>query len=81
MIPLLLAAGVLGGAGWAAAGRIMPGIALALVAGAGLAWWWLSWRRHADGCAGGGGCSCDDRAGENGAVEESPEGISVRSLS
>lgn len=36
-IPLLLAAGVLGGAGWVAAGRIMPGVALGLVAVAGLA--------------------------------------------
>jgi mercuric ion transport protein len=57
VIPFLLAAGVLGGAGWAAAGRIMPGIAVALAAVAGGAWWWASRRRHASGCSGD-GCSC-----------------------
>jgi mercuric ion transport protein len=79
-IPLLLAAGVLGGAGWAAAGRVMPGITVGLAAVAGLAWWRVARRRHAGGgCAGGAGCSCDDHAGENGALEEPAEGISVRS--
>jgi mercuric ion transport protein len=58
VLPLLLAAGVLGGTGWAAAGRYLPGVALGLVATAGLAWWWARRRRvHATGCAGG-GCSC-----------------------
>ena len=38
-IPLLLAAGVLTGAGWALAGQWMPGVALSLVALAALAWW------------------------------------------
>jgi mercuric ion transport protein len=57
-IPLLLAAGVLGGTWWAAAGRFMPGVAVGLTALAGLAWWWASRRRtHAAGCAGG-SCSC-----------------------
>ncbi|GAB3526762.1 hypothetical protein [Phytohabitans suffuscus] len=58
LIPVLLAAGVLGGAGWAAAGRVMPGVAVALAASAGVAWWWATRRRHAAGCAGG-SCSCD----------------------
>ncbi|MCP2323269.1 mercuric ion transport protein [Hamadaea flava] len=53
-IPFLLAAGVLGGAGWAALGQILPGIALVLAAAAGLAWWWARQRpAHAAGCAGG----------------------------
>ncbi len=57
LIPLLLAAGLLGGAGWAVLGQIMPGIALALAAVTGLAWWWARRRTHATGCAGG-DCSC-----------------------
>jgi mercuric ion transport protein len=57
-IPMLLAAGVLGGAGWALLGRLLPGIAVALVAAAALAWWWAGRRRgHGGGCAGG-NCSC-----------------------
>jgi len=39
-IPLLLAAGILGGAGWAFVGQILPGIAVALTAATSLAWWW-----------------------------------------
>jgi hypothetical protein len=39
-IPLLLALGVLGGAGWALLGQIMPGVALALAALTALAFWW-----------------------------------------
>jgi mercuric ion transport protein len=57
-IPLLLAAGVLSGAGWAAAGAWMPGIAVALAALAGGAWWWTARRRHRGGCAGGTSCGC-----------------------
>ena len=57
-IPLLLAAGVLSGAGWAAVGAWMPGIAVALAALAGAAWWWASRRRHRSGCVGGSGCGC-----------------------
>ncbi|MDI1462859.1 hypothetical protein QEZ54_17935 [Catellatospora sp. KI3] len=58
LIPLLVAAGVLGGAGWAYLGDVMPGIALVLAALTGLAWWWASRRRaHATGCTGG-ACSC-----------------------
>jgi mercuric ion transport protein len=58
-IPLLLTAGVLGGAGWAVAGQWMPGIALALVALATLAWWRTTRHRaHRSGCAGVGNCSC-----------------------
>jgi hypothetical protein len=57
VIPFLLAAGVLSGAGWAAVGNWMPGIAVALAAAAGGAWWWMSRRRHRAGCAGG-SCAC-----------------------
>ena len=57
-IPFLLAAGVLSGAGWAAAGAWMPGIAVALAGLAGGAWWWASRRRHRAGCQGGEGCAC-----------------------
>jgi mercuric ion transport protein len=57
-IPLLLAAGVLGGTGWAAVGRFMPGVAVGLAALAGLTWWWAARRRaHASGCDGG-TCTC-----------------------
>jgi mercuric ion transport protein len=57
-IPLLLAAGVISGAGWAAAGAWMPGIAVALAALASGAWWWVRRRRHHSGCAGGASCAC-----------------------
>jgi hypothetical protein len=57
-IPLLLTAGVLGGAGWALLGQILPGIAVALAAATVLAWWWGRRRpAHANGCSGG-DCSC-----------------------
>lgn len=56
-LPLLLAAGVLSGAGWAALGRWLPGLAVVLTAAAGVAWWWARSRpRH--GCTGGAGCAC-----------------------
>ena len=59
ILPLLLAGGVLSGAGWAAAGAWIPGIAVVLAALAGVAWWWLvRRRRHQSGCAGGTGCTC-----------------------
>jgi hypothetical protein len=73
-IPLLLAAAVLGGAGWAAFGRVLPGVTVVLAAAAG-AWWWATRRRHASGCAGG-DCSCGERPADHAA-----EGISVRSTS
>ncbi|WP_406071920.1 hypothetical protein [Micromonospora sp. NBC_01638] len=57
LLPPLLAAGILGGAGWAAANRFMPGVAVALAVFAGLSWWWTNSRRHTTGCAGG-NCSC-----------------------
>jgi hypothetical protein len=74
-VPFLLAAGVLGGAGWAATGRLMPGIALVLTAAAGVAWWWAARRRHTAGCTGA-DCGCDDRTSAQDA-----EVISVRSPS
>ncbi|MFI6162970.1 hypothetical protein ACIA59_23845 [Micromonospora haikouensis] len=61
-IPLLLAAGVLSGAGWAAAGGWMPGIAIALAALAAAAWWWSSRRPHHGGCTGGSGYRCSTRS-------------------
>ncbi len=58
-IPLLLAAGVLGRAGWAVAGRWAAGIAVSLVALAARAWWRTARRRgHRGDCAGGGNCAC-----------------------
>ncbi|MBQ0897042.1 hypothetical protein KBX37_28825 [Micromonospora sp. U56] len=57
VLPALLAAGLLGGAGWAAVNRFLPGVAVALAVLAGLSWWWASKRRHTAGCAGG-NCSC-----------------------
>jgi hypothetical protein len=60
LIPLLLAGGVLSGAGWAVAVAWAPGVAVALAALAGAAWWWTSRRRHRPGCAGG-DCACGDR--------------------
>lgn len=61
-VPLLLGAGVFGGAGWAAAGRVLPGIAVALVVLAAAAWRWGSRRRHVHGCAGGCNCGCGTAA-------------------
>jgi mercuric ion transport protein len=52
-IPLLLAAGVLGGAGWVVAGRWMPGMAILLVVLAAAAWWQAGRRRPTGGCADG----------------------------
>jgi hypothetical protein len=46
VVPALIAAGVLGGAGWLAFGRLLPGVAVALAAGAGLSWWALRRRRE-----------------------------------
>jgi hypothetical protein len=62
LIPLLLAAGVLGGAGWVIAGQLMPGIAVALVATTAVGWWWATRHRtHVADCAGAEGCSCAPR--------------------
>ena len=62
LIPVLLGAGVLGGAGWAVLGQILPGVAVALAAVTGLAWWWAKRRpAHARGCAGG-DCACSTPA-------------------
>jgi hypothetical protein len=57
-IPLMLAAGIVGGAGWAWFGQALAGIAVALAALTALAFWWARRRpAHATGCAGG-SCSC-----------------------
>ncbi|BBH69974.1 hypothetical protein ACTI_66590 [Actinoplanes sp. OR16] len=60
LLPLLLAAGVVSGAGWAAATAWLPGVALALAAAAGGAWWWAS-RRHRRAACAGGDCACSAR--------------------
>ena len=58
VIPVLLAAGILGGAGWAFLGQILPGTAIALAALTALTFWWAKRRpAHAAGCSGG-NCSC-----------------------
>jgi mercuric ion transport protein len=57
VIPMLFAAGILSGAGWAAAGAWMPGLTVVLAVAAVGAWWWVSRRRHRAGCAGG-RCAC-----------------------
>jgi mercuric ion transport protein len=57
-IPFLITAGVLGGAGWAAFGQVLPGIAVAFAALTALAWWWTRRRpTHAASCPGS-DCSC-----------------------
>ena len=56
-IPWLIAAGILGAAGWAALTRWLPAIVLALFALAG-SLWWLTNRRHHRGCAGRAACTC-----------------------
>ena len=57
VLPALLAAGILGGAGWAAVNRFLPGVAAALAVLAALSLWWAIRRRPNSGCAGG-NCSC-----------------------
>jgi mercuric ion transport protein len=57
VVPILLAAGVLSGVGWAVAGRVLPGVAVALAAATGLAWWLSRRRVHQPDCPGG-SCSC-----------------------
>ena len=58
VIPLLLAAGILGGTTWVLLGQILPGIAIGLAALTGLAFWWSRRKRsHTTGCPGG-NCSC-----------------------
>jgi len=59
IIPLLLAAGVLTGAGWSAVVGALPTAAVALAAGAGLLYWWNT-RRRAHACAT--DCSCSTTA-------------------
>jgi protein-S-isoprenylcysteine O-methyltransferase Ste14 len=58
VIPLLLAAGVLSGAGWAGAGAWMRGVVVVLAMFAGAAWWWARRRQHRGGCAGAANCAC-----------------------
>jgi hypothetical protein len=55
VVPVLLAAGLLGGAGWVAFGQILPAAAAGLAAAASVSWWALRQRRHT--CAEG-ECRC-----------------------
>ena len=59
LIPVLLAAGVIGGAGWATIGRALPAVAVMLVVGAALVWWWAAQRKAAQCPA---DCGCSDHA-------------------
>ncbi|MGC3859822.1 hypothetical protein ACPSM1_06485 [Micromonospora chersina] len=59
VLPALLAAGILGGAGWAAVNRFLPGVAVTLAVLAGLSWWWAG-GRHRTRCSDG-TCSCAQR--------------------
>ena len=56
LIPVLLATGVIGGAGWATIGQALPAVTVMLVASAGLVWWWATHRKKPQ-CATGCGCS------------------------
>jgi mercuric ion transport protein len=56
LIPVLLAAGVIGGAGWSAIARALPAVAVTLAAVGGLLWWWLT-HRKSPGCPADCGCS------------------------
>ena len=57
LVPVLLTAGVLGGAGWIALGQWMPAIALALAVAA-AALFWVAARRRRRPISCGPGCSC-----------------------
>ena len=59
-IPWLIAAGILGAAGWAGFISWLPGIAVALAALAAMIWWWTGARRkHASSTAGECACPAD----------------------
>ena len=56
LLPVLLTAGVLGGAGWIALGQWLPTLALALAAVAAGSFWVAARRRRTTGC--GTECTC-----------------------
>jgi len=68
-IPLLLGAGLLGRAGWAAAGQALPGIAVMLAVAAAAAWRWTSRHRHDRG---GGGGECGRGTPADRSTQEAP---------
>jgi hypothetical protein len=73
-LPVLLAAGVIGGTGAVALTGVMPTVALILGGVAVLAWglvWFLRSRKQATGCAGGAGCGCQS-TGAHRPVESDP---------
>jgi hypothetical protein len=57
LIPVLLTAGVLGGAGWVALGDLLPAAAIVLMVTAG-GLWWVTARRRRGRTACAAGCSC-----------------------
>ncbi|MEU3163817.1 hypothetical protein [Streptosporangium sp. NPDC006930] len=60
-LPVLLAAGVIGGTGAVALTGVMPTVALILAGVAASAWglvWFLRGRKQTGGCAGETGCGC-----------------------
>jgi hypothetical protein len=66
VIPVVLvAAGLLGGAAAAGLGQVLFGVAIALMAAAGLVWW-ATRRRARQGCSGGScGCGSHNESGEH----------------
>lgn len=61
LIPILLAAGVLGGVGWVALGQLLPALAVALMVTAGGLWWVTARRRRGRSqCAA--DCACGQHA-------------------
>ena len=59
LIPVLLAAGVIGGAGWATIGQALPAVAVVLVAAVGLMWWWAARRKAPQRPS---DCGCSEQA-------------------
>ena len=57
LLPVLIAAGLLGGASWNTLGQLLPAVAIALILAAGGSWWTVARRRRrSTGC--GDGCAC-----------------------
>ena len=61
LVPVLLTAGVLGGAGWVALGELLPAVAIVLMVIAG-GLWWVTARRRRGRTACAAGCACAQHA-------------------